>query len=270
MMVFSWCFLLICFVFSPIVNPNPKDVVKACYKDKCKGDIETTIPNGKQWVNVGRADESNCCDDQKGACNLCVPPRIELAVCHEDECKGTLTNPIPRGQKWRKVGQASQKGCCRLGMDVCDWCAPPILQVCEGSAEETSQNHERCGSIKSPSGCKICKYGYRFDQDESTQRRGAYFCCTPDDKLSDQADVGKKHKKCNCYSDQNTHKDTSMTAHAEVAANAKAFQAGLNVRVLFFGIFTTLVGFLWFLQARKHAQTNGVYREFKNVSEQDI
>jgi len=46
-------------------------------------------------------------------------------VCHSDNCVGTLTNPIPNGEHWMRVGQASSSGCCRFSKKACDTCIPP-------------------------------------------------------------------------------------------------------------------------------------------------
>jgi len=48
----------------------------------------------------------------------------EKKVCHKDQCKGTWTNPIPKGEQWVRTGKASDKGCCAFGRGACDWCVP--------------------------------------------------------------------------------------------------------------------------------------------------
>ena len=45
------------------------------------------------------------------------------AVCYVDNCEGTRTNPIPKGEKWRKIiPEAQPVGCCGLMRGACDRC----------------------------------------------------------------------------------------------------------------------------------------------------
>jgi len=52
-----------------------------------------------------------------------------IKICAVDNCKGTLTNGIPMGDQWIKVGDASNHGCCKLGSGACEYCSPP-KKVC--------------------------------------------------------------------------------------------------------------------------------------------
>jgi len=54
-------------------------------------------------------------------------------VCNQYECAGTLTNPIPLGQKWIDRGQASARGCCKLWTSACHWCAAPFTELDQGA-----------------------------------------------------------------------------------------------------------------------------------------
>eukprot|EP00493_Phyllostaurus_siculus_P011548 UN11710 len=42
-------------------------------------------------------------------------------VCHKDNCKGTWTNPIPRGEQWTLAASAGDSGCCSFSSGACDW-----------------------------------------------------------------------------------------------------------------------------------------------------
>merc|ERR1712188_310276 len=44
------------------------------------------------------------------------------AVCYKDKCKGTFTNPIPRGKTWHRIRSSHKGGCCFLGRGKCDLC----------------------------------------------------------------------------------------------------------------------------------------------------
>jgi len=67
-------------------------------------------------------------------------------VCYKDQCKGTRTNPLPRGQQWIRTGQASDKGCCAWGRNACDWCAPPNTEesVGEDHCAELEAKYPEC------------------------------------------------------------------------------------------------------------------------------
>merc|ERR1712196_570684 len=43
-------------------------------------------------------------------------------VCYKDKCKGTWTNPIPRGKTWHKIKSSYKGGCCAFGHGKCDLC----------------------------------------------------------------------------------------------------------------------------------------------------
>jgi len=75
------------------------------------------------FINIGSACKTNgdSCDANQGKW---LEDHKEI-VCHKDQCKGTRTNPIPRGEQWVFLRQASETGCCLWGGGACDWCAPP-------------------------------------------------------------------------------------------------------------------------------------------------
>jgi len=52
--------------------------------------------------------------------------RRKVKVCWKDHCKGNRRNPVPMGQVWIDLGQASVRGCCDYRKDKCHWCAPPL------------------------------------------------------------------------------------------------------------------------------------------------
>jgi len=56
-----------------------------------------------------------------------------IKICAVDNCKGTLTNGIPWGQQWIKVGDGASKGCCSFGMGACELCSPST-KVCATDA----------------------------------------------------------------------------------------------------------------------------------------
>jgi len=70
-------------------------------------------------------------------------------VCYKDQCKGTRSNPLPRGQQWIRTGQASDKGCCAWGRNACDWCAPPSAEegVAVPNKDSVSQSISETSSL---------------------------------------------------------------------------------------------------------------------------
>jgi len=49
-------------------------------------------------------------------------------VCYKDQCRGTGTNTLPKGEQWIRTSQASDTGCCAFGRNACDWCVPPSAE----------------------------------------------------------------------------------------------------------------------------------------------
>lgn len=64
------------------------------------------------------------------------------SVCYKNNCQGTRTNPIPRGQTWVNLGQASRKGCCSFRKGACDTCAPKTYECYHYKNKE--QNKQWC------------------------------------------------------------------------------------------------------------------------------
>jgi len=46
-------------------------------------------------------------------------------TCYKDNCFGTRSNSVRRGEQWIRTHQHSDRGCCALGRNACDWCVPP-------------------------------------------------------------------------------------------------------------------------------------------------
>merc|ERR1712176_567992 len=46
-------------------------------------------------------------------------------VCYSDDCRGTLTNPIPIGHKWEDRGPVGT-GCCAYRKNQCNLCCEPL------------------------------------------------------------------------------------------------------------------------------------------------
>jgi len=57
-------------------------------------------------------------------------------TCYKDNCFGTRSNSVRRGEQWIRTHQHSDRGCCALGRNACDWCVPP-----SGSCGENMAYH---------------------------------------------------------------------------------------------------------------------------------
>jgi hypothetical protein len=77
-------------------------------------------------------------------------------VCYKNNCQGTSTNPIPRGQTWVNLGQASHKGCCAFKKGACDTCAPKTYN-CYHYDKGKGQDDKWCQKAGAP-------YVYRAGQ----------------------------------------------------------------------------------------------------------
>lgn len=85
-------------------------------------------------------------------------------VCHKDNCKGTWTNPLPRGEQWTLAARAGDSGCCSFSSGACDWCVPP--GVC------TPYSAEACRDAAQSAGLEEGGNGYAFEGDYS--QKGCY------------------------------------------------------------------------------------------------
>jgi len=65
--------------------------------------------------------------------------KAAVKVCHKDGCKGTRTNPIPRGEQWNFLRRKSETGCCYGKRGACDLCERPSLSK-EGEAMIAENN----------------------------------------------------------------------------------------------------------------------------------
>jgi len=110
--------------------------------------------------------------------------KTKRRACYKDECKGTWSNPLPRGQQWVRLRQASEKGCCRWNGAACDWCAPPYPGFEEESESEVSDAMDMgVSDYPVPEGAVLCE-GFPSE---------AYCDCDPN---SDCADTSSR--VCSC------------------------------------------------------------------------
>merc|ERR1711871_1422560 len=66
-------------------------------------------------------------------------------VCHVDKCKGTLTNPLPRGEQWKTKSVKGPKTCCAGSNEQCHVCCPSSSS---GSSQKKTND--------APKSCSAC------------------------------------------------------------------------------------------------------------------
>merc|ERR1711871_1243478 len=66
-------------------------------------------------------------------------------VCHVDKCKGTLTNPLPRGEQWKTKSVNGPKTCCAGSNEQCHVCCPSSSSgSSQPKANDTPKNCNAC------------------------------------------------------------------------------------------------------------------------------
>jgi len=66
-------------------------------------------------------------------------PETPKKVCSLDNCKGTWSNPLPRGQQWISVGKMLG-GCCFLNRKECEGCVDPQGDI----VQDYLRNNPQC------------------------------------------------------------------------------------------------------------------------------